>query len=352
MASDRNAGAEDKSCGGSLAIASIVTAISTVIILVVLIVWTAVSSGIISLEANDDDDGALKTLLNLLVLVIACGALFVPMKRGWRPSEGPHDRFNLGVLAAYAFLVGNMFFVSFWYLVNLTFGEEDDGNTYQKVTCYVSLCLAFAFCILSALIFNEGKKLPETDHRNSNSSRSNSESKAVQVTSAAHLEMMSQIWNLLSSSTVAIVAMLFIVACVMTRGEDAQRIREEGGINLIIILLWMIVVATGMSMLGRKTLGENKLGSFGAGLLSGSTMYFSLLLFLVFILYSNLTAEERREEDGVWIARAISFAFFFLSLLHLSFSLGTYKYQKSIIEVNLEKDTSSGLKRVLFSRKK
>lgn len=41
--------------------------------------------------------------------------------------------------------------------------------------------------------------------------------------------------------------------------------REEGGIKLIIILVWMNN-STGMSLLGRKILGENKLGSSGVGM--------------------------------------------------------------------------------------
>ena len=60
-------------------------------------------------------------------------------------------------------------------------------------------------------------------------------------------------------------------------------------------------------------------------------MYFALTLFNVFIMYVNPTFEERRKEDGAGSATATAAACFFLSLLHLAYSLGTYKYQSSII---------------------
>ena len=48
-------------------------------------------------------------------------------------------------------------------------------------------------------------------------------------------------------------------------------------------------------------------------------------------MYVNPTFEERRKEDGAGSATATAATCFFLSLLHLAYSLGTYKYQSSII---------------------
>lgn len=61
---------------------------------------------------------ALKIVLNVFFLTIACGTLFVPMKNVWHPSKGLYDRFNLGVLMASTFVMANICFVSFWYSVN------------------------------------------------------------------------------------------------------------------------------------------------------------------------------------------------------------------------------------------
>ena len=105
-----NAGVEQRS--GTLAMGTVVATVAALIILAVLIVWTAI-------EDQDDEGIALKIVLNLLVLVIACGILLVPMKKGLHPPNGLYDTFNLGVLAASTFLFGNMLLVSVLYSVNL-----------------------------------------------------------------------------------------------------------------------------------------------------------------------------------------------------------------------------------------
>jgi len=92
--------------------------------------WAA-ASNVFSMEAKDDGDdrwwdmdltreeeAALKIVFNLLVLVIAMGSLAKPILRIWHPAKGRFDRFNLGVLAASLFMVGNMCFISFWFTVN------------------------------------------------------------------------------------------------------------------------------------------------------------------------------------------------------------------------------------------
>lgn len=336
-----NAGVEQRSV--TLAIGTVVATAAALIILTVLIVWTAI-------EDQDDEGIALKIVLNLLVLVIACGILLVPMKKGLHPPNGLYDTFNLGVLAASTFLFGNMLLVSVLYSVNLGYGEENDTASRQKVVSFVSLVLALMFSALSVCIYYEGKKLPvrfETGHDSSGETH-------VQIKSAAHMEILSQMWTLLSSCTLISFSGIFIIACVLSGiGENAERMREDGIINLIIVLLWMMVVTTGMMILGRKILNEKKLGSLGVGMLSGGTMYFAMLLFMVFLLYANLTSEEREEGEGFGPQTATSFACLFLSMLYLAFSLGAYRYQKSIIgAISAEKDTGSGLKRILFFRNK
>ena len=77
--------------------------------------WVAASS-VFATEAQDDGDNrwwdidltkeeeaALKIVLCLLVLVIACGTLAKPLLKVWHPSKGSFGRFELGVLAASLF---------------------------------------------------------------------------------------------------------------------------------------------------------------------------------------------------------------------------------------------------------
>lgn len=115
----------------ALAIGAVATTLASVATLVVLFVGTA------SVFRNGDDDDdhsgdgggsqdnwwefdmrredqeAFKVAANVAVLGAACASLLAPMVRIWHPSKGAYDRFHLGALAASAFLVSNMLFVSF-----------------------------------------------------------------------------------------------------------------------------------------------------------------------------------------------------------------------------------------------
>lgn len=113
------------------------------ITLVVLLCWTATSS-IFGGDADQNGNGeyrpwwdfdmrpeemeAIKIVLNLAILTVACGTLFVPINKA---GTGMYERFNEGVLAASMFMFGNMLFVSFWY--ELSFGVS------SRVTCYCFL---------------------------------------------------------------------------------------------------------------------------------------------------------------------------------------------------------------------
>lgn len=57
-------------------------------------------------------------------------------------------------------------------------------------------------------------------------------------------------------------------------------------------------------------------------------MYFALLLFVIFVLYFNV---EGRREEGAGLAMSV--ACLVLSIMHLAFSLGTHKYQYSLLGV-------------------
>mmetsp|Transcript_9344 Transcript_9344/g.21071 ORF Transcript_9344/g.21071 Transcript_9344/m.21071 type:complete len:428 (+) Transcript_9344:187-1470(+) len=383
-----------------LAIGTAITTLAALTTLTILFFQTA-NSALYTIENNDsgdgsgdnddgdDDDGkwwedldlkreeraTLKIALNTLLLGIASATLFVPMTRVWHPSKGLYDRFNLGVLAASTFMVGNIMFVSFWNSANFAAGEEqendnnnnnnddnngdDDGNNddnyemdeeellahHRKIASISSLILALAFSAISACIYHAGKKLPETGRHPDSSSSSNSNSETTKTSyaqgkSAAHMELFYEIWKVLSTCTIAIFSILFLAACILSLGEEGERRREEGGaINLIFVLLWMIIVTTGILVMGRKILGETKLnGELGLGILSGGTMYFALLLFVVFVL--NVNVEDRPgREDGAGLAT--SFACFFLSIMYLAFSLGMYKFQDSFIGGIIAEDDSS-----------
>mmetsp|Transcript_18509 Transcript_18509/g.40065 ORF Transcript_18509/g.40065 Transcript_18509/m.40065 type:complete len:359 (+) Transcript_18509:219-1295(+) len=332
------------------------------ITLVVLFIWTATSSIFFANDADENGEGrvwwdldmrseeleATKILLNLFILAIACVTLFVPISKA---GTGMHERFNEGVLAASMFMFGNMLFASFWYLANFGSQEEENNENYyngynpywtmdekellayhQKVVSYVSLALALAFFVVSACIHGGASVLPETGNGSSVRRIQDHTHLAVQF------DRMSEMWTLLSLCTIVIFVALFISACILLGGEEAERMREEGQvINLITVLLWMIIVTTVIMTWGNEVFNVKSSGTLGMGMLYGGTKYFASLLFMVCILFANLTLDEKEREEGVWTASATSVACFVLSLFYLIFSMRTRKYQVSLIDSNSEK---------------
>lgn len=224
---------------------------------------------------------------------------------------------------------------------NWEMNEEERLAYHQSVISYTSLALAAVFVFISILISREGANLPEIEEAlwdtNNDGAGEVHNTREMEVArlahSAAHLEMLSNVWNFLSTSTIVILMVLLIATLFSLGGEDAERMKEEGQVyNLIAVLFWVAIVSFGIRFVGRQILGEKKWGgTMGVGVLSGATTNFSALLFMVFLLYSNPMFEERRPEDGPATSVALSFASLFLSLFHLAFSVGTTKYQSSII---------------------
>jgi len=381
----------------TLAIGTITTTLATLTTLVILFFWT--TNGIYGSNNNnnnngdDDDDNnssggsqdqwwefdmkreeqaAFKVLANVAVLSVACATLFVPMVRIWHPSKGLYDRYNLGGLAASTFLVGNMLFVSFWYSAGFLQGEEengsndnnndnddgndDDGNNYddayemdeeellayhQNIVSTVSLVLACALLTLSACIFAAARQLTEMVHGSNDEVH-------VRVRSAAHMEIFAAMWKLLSACTLVVLCVLFLVAWVLSLGEEGEGRREEGGASLTVVLLWVIGVTIGMTVLGRKVLSDKALGTLGAGMLLFGTVYYALLLFVVFLFFVSPEFGDPGEEGGP-AGTAVAVACFFLSMLHVAFSMGMHKYQKSMIlgaQEEMEEVASAGFQRM------
>lgn len=330
--------------------------------------WIA-ASNVFATEAADDGDNrwwdidltkeeeaALKIVLCLLVLVIACGTLVRPLLKVWHPSKGSFGRFELGVLAASLFMFANMCFISFWYTINYSQDEDDenrrlknnDKNDYddayyynqqqqqqqmndeelliyhQKVVCTTSFFLGLILALLSVLIYAEGKKLPDT--------RCTDTDIEAQIKSVARMELILDLWKLLSISTLTIFSALCVTAWVVSVGGEAERIREEGEVfNLVSVLMWMLCLTVGIMFMGKKILKQKLDGVLGVGMLSGGSMYYALMLFMVFILYANAAFRDDRKDGGMGPAQATSFSALGLALVYLAFSLMTYKYQSSIM---------------------
>eukprot|EP00578_Thalassiosira_sp_NH16_P028797 CAMPEP_0181089714 /NCGR_PEP_ID=MMETSP1071-20121207/7450_1 /TAXON_ID=35127 /ORGANISM="Thalassiosira sp., Strain NH16" /LENGTH=381 /DNA_ID=CAMNT_0023171681 /DNA_START=87 /DNA_END=1232 /DNA_ORIENTATION=- len=343
------------------------------IVLVVLFCWTVTSNifGDNQAEQNNGGNGeggyrpwwdmdmrpeemeGVKMILNLLFLVLACATLFAPIMKS---GQGFYQRFNEGVLSASMFMFGNMLLVSFFYTVNFgrREGEEQNQNNqyydngygynpywtmdeqqllayHEKIVSWVCLALGLAFFAVSACIKSGGELIPETLD----------ESTVRRIEDHASVGMLynrlRETWTLLSLCSIIVSVSLFVAACILFGGEDAQRMIEDGKlINLVIINLWMIIVNVVMMTWGSDVFHFKSSGSLGMGMLYGGT---KLLMLMICILFANLSFDERQREEGMWAASATSVACLLLSLFHLVFAMRARDYQVTLIDENSERVT-------------
>eukprot|EP00569_Conticribra_weissflogii_P002950 CAMPEP_0171327740 /NCGR_PEP_ID=MMETSP0878-20121228/215_1 /TAXON_ID=67004 /ORGANISM="Thalassiosira weissflogii, Strain CCMP1336" /LENGTH=390 /DNA_ID=CAMNT_0011827537 /DNA_START=32 /DNA_END=1204 /DNA_ORIENTATION=- len=309
-------------------------------------------------ELGPDGSDSIKVLYDLVVLIIASGAMFGPLCKGWDLGNGVYHKVNVGIIAGSTYMFSNMLLVSFWYMFD--FDQRDNANMnynnnynyqnwemdekerlmyHRSVISFVSLAFGIVMMVMALLISKEGVNLPEID-----SSLINAASPAREIRhaeemevarlagNAAHLDMLSNSWHLLNAATMTVFGSLQIATFFALGGEEAERMIEEGQIyNLVAVTFWLLVVTGGISLTGHQTLGGNKWGgSMGAGALTGVTMCYALLLFMVSLLYSGSVFVERERNDAPATSIALSIACFFLSIFYLAFAKGTIKYRSSI----------------------
>lgn len=189
---------------------------------------------------------------------------------------------------------------------------------HRKVVWIVNLVLAVIFFALSLSVLVVASKLSEKP----SSGGSNR---------AAHMEVIGDLWKFLSLATFVILSGLLTSACIVSRGKEAEYLRQDGHIfNLIAVHVCLIVAAIGIVVLGFLVLGDKKMGAtLGVGMLSGGTKWFAWLLFMVFVLYINPRGqfpEDQNVEEGYGSATATAYACISLSLSQLGFSLLMDKY--------------------------
>lgn len=301
------------------------------------------------LDFRPEEVEAAKILVVLVVLIIACGTLFVPINK---VGSGVYERFNVGVLAASMFMFGNMLIVTFWYFVNFS-GRGQNYNGYnrygynpywamdeqellvyhEKVVCYVALALGLAFLVVSAGIYSTSENLPLTVVGGGIQTQAH-------LIAETQFHALGESWSLLSLCNIVVFLSLFIAALLSLGGEDIERMVEEARlINLITVLLSVGLVSTFMLWRGQSIFNDQRGDGLGVGMMYGGTKYFAALLLLVCICFANLFFDERQRDETLWVATATSLACFFLSLMHFAFSVRARRCQINIYEAHSEQAT-------------
>eukprot|EP00584_Thalassiosira_punctigera_P008529 CAMPEP_0172533952 /NCGR_PEP_ID=MMETSP1067-20121228/6494_1 /TAXON_ID=265564 ORGANISM="Thalassiosira punctigera, Strain Tpunct2005C2" /NCGR_SAMPLE_ID=MMETSP1067 /ASSEMBLY_ACC=CAM_ASM_000444 /LENGTH=161 /DNA_ID=CAMNT_0013318677 /DNA_START=143 /DNA_END=624 /DNA_ORIENTATION=+ len=119
----------------ALGMTTVGTTVFAFLALLILFFWT-ITSDVFAIDGRQDDGSEeraeLKLALNLLLLIVSAGALFLPMNAVWSRSRGEYSRYKLGALAGSIFLVGNMLFVSFLYTVHFGGGGNKNRRFLKK----------------------------------------------------------------------------------------------------------------------------------------------------------------------------------------------------------------------------
>ncbi len=116
-----------------LEFSAVIVNAATFIALSVLLIWSSVhlfggdgdedggnrwvnEEGQLDFDLGPDGSDSMKLLYDLLVLIVASGAMFGPLYKGWDLGNGIYHKVNIGVIAGSTYMFSNMLLVSFWYM--------------------------------------------------------------------------------------------------------------------------------------------------------------------------------------------------------------------------------------------
>ena len=149
------------------------------------------------------------------------------------------------------------------------------------------------------------------------------------------LDLLSEIWKVLSLSTIVVFVALSIASLLMLGSEDADRMMKDNNlIGLIVVNCWMSVVALFMMFWGNETFVIKRGESLCMGMLYGGTKYYSALLLLICIMFANLSLfdERDRDDEKIWVSTATALACLVLSFVHFGFASKAREYQAKVHE--------------------
>ena len=153
-------------------------------------------------------------------------------------------------------------------------------------------------------------------------------------------DLLSEIWKVLSLSTIVVFVALSIASLLMLGSEDADRMMKDNNlIGRIVVNCWMSVVALFMMFWGNETFVIKRGESLCMGMLYGGTKYYSALLFLICIMFANLSFDEGDRDEKIWVSTATALACLVLSFVHFGFASKAREYQAKVHEAT-DKDGS------------
>ena len=253
--------------------------------------------------------------------------------------------------------------------------KEERLSYHENTVAWISLAFAIVYFILSFLLYCDGNAIPEvpsqqagledpvTSYRaESDCGSAANEGDLERAQTAARTEFLSNAWGMLSFASAAAFAGLFAASLATLAGGGGGRMAEEGKlVNVAAVLAWLAVVAASCS--GRRASvdlfldrvredPDDRGGTLGVGLLTGSSVYFGVMLFTVFALLVDVSGEARERDEVPGVVTASSVVCFVLGSAYLAFGYQAVKYKGSLMRSALQDASNAAARsRGGFARK-
>ena len=234
-------------------------------------------------DFKQEEKEAVKIVICLLLLIVGCISLFVFAVFVWHETRGYKTKLSVGCFSALIFMFGQMMFLSYWYFSNFErrqmegeggqqrryLNNENNNNNnqnenynnnynqaqemteeellayHQKVTSSVVIVMALMYSVLSIYMYEWAKKLPTAQSAASLSPQEK----------AGQIIVFQQVWKFISTLSVVTLSFQLFRAFVQFFGEQGERMREEGLIyNMFMVVFWLLVLVSVVFLAGRKVM--------------------------------------------------------------------------------------------------
>lgn len=344
--------------------------------------WWTNPEGQLEFRMDRADRLAFKLVLDLAALILVN---VMVAGKSWSVGDGGrfYEKANLGSLSGSMYMLANMLLVSFLYLLNFSGGNRGQGeynynrsysymdkeerlSYHENTVAWISLALAVAYFALSFFLYRDGDAIPEAgddvaleaavaedpvtsyrvDSERGGGGGASRADDAGRAQDAARIESLSNAWGMLTFASSAAFAGLFAASLASLLAGGGRAADEGRPINEAAVLAWLAVLSATVSRPGRASVDllldrvredpDGRDGTLGVGLLTGTAVYFAVLLFTVFALFVDASGEGRGRDDAPGVATASSVICFVLGCAFLAFGHQAVKYKRSLMRSALE----------------
>jgi len=289
-------------------------------------------------EGNNGPDGAEgnKLIFSVFFLLGTNAGLTATGYYVWKNAP---TAFTTGALAGSTTAYSIMSLVTSLYFADFTwFNNENDEDESRAALIFSFLCLFFS--IIYGFVTAGLYILPKVNGDEVESSVDDEEL----AKGRAHGDVLTHMWNGIAVSSIAILAVIQLIAFVGMFGEEGARQREDGSVfNFNAVVLVMLGVSVANYMFGKRVF-NGQATKMQIGTFTGALAAMAVTEFLLFALCELDFSFEFGAGGGAENDTAGSVVFglvcLFHSAIHAFFSTIMYKYKEAILRASTSEDSS------------